>query len=405
MDFKQETWPLFSFQQYENQINPNPSYQRPAVWNLEQKQLLIDSILRGIDLPKIYLRKLEIGANYKYEIIDGQQRMRTIWDYLNHESFSLHDDIEDVIVDGISYDISGLKYSALPTELCTERIHKSNLTVVIISSATESEIADLFQRLNNGTPLTPAEVRHSMPGKFSEYVKGSVGHDFFKKLSFSNKRFAHEQVCAQLLALELEGGPIDVRDSTLTKLYESYDKSLPQSKLKSFELSLNSLNEIFVEKSRLLNRSQTINIYLLISYLQHQKTLTKSEKKDLFNWYTSSEPKRLKNPEYEIHVKSNVNSRNSILHRLQFLILDYYKSDSRGFNVSLDQVRIFSEGDKATIYAKFQGTCQLCGKKVGERSWHADHMIPWIKGGKTISENGQVLCPRCNRSKRDKILS
>jgi uncharacterized protein with ParB-like and HNH nuclease domain len=55
METKKEHWPLLSFKEYEKDINPNPTYQRSAVWKPNQKRLLIDSILRKIDIPKLYL--------------------------------------------------------------------------------------------------------------------------------------------------------------------------------------------------------------------------------------------------------------------------------------------------------------------------------------------------------------
>ena len=81
METKIEHWPLLTFKEYEDDINPNPAYQRSAVWKPEQKQLLIDSILRKIDIPKLYLREMN-SKRFTYEIIDGQQRMRTLWEFL-----------------------------------------------------------------------------------------------------------------------------------------------------------------------------------------------------------------------------------------------------------------------------------------------------------------------------------
>jgi diadenosine tetraphosphate (Ap4A) HIT family hydrolase len=48
------------------------------------------------------------------------------------------------------------------------------------------------------------------------------------------------------------------------------------------------------------------------------------------------------------------------------------------------------------------GRCALCGATIRERPLDVDHIIPRSKGGKTCYENLQVLCSKCNRSKRDK---
>ena len=71
-------------------IDNQPSYQRQSeLWNLEKKQLLIDSILNGYDIPKIYLHKFNKpkkirGIEMQYAIIDGRQRLETIWGFLNY---------------------------------------------------------------------------------------------------------------------------------------------------------------------------------------------------------------------------------------------------------------------------------------------------------------------------------
>ena len=75
-------WSIYSVRQRESKINPHPQYQRAAVWKLTKKQKLIDSILRGYDIPKIYLRKSPDDA-YEHEIVDGQQRLRAIWEFAN----------------------------------------------------------------------------------------------------------------------------------------------------------------------------------------------------------------------------------------------------------------------------------------------------------------------------------
>ena len=58
----------------------NPKYQRGPVWSVAQKRMLVDTILRNMDVPKIYFRKVSYDG-YRYEVVDGQQRLRTIVDF------------------------------------------------------------------------------------------------------------------------------------------------------------------------------------------------------------------------------------------------------------------------------------------------------------------------------------
>jgi uncharacterized protein with ParB-like and HNH nuclease domain len=56
MEMSKKAWPVSYLNGIRTTINTNPDYQRPAVWSSAQKQLLVDSILRGYDVPKFYLR-------------------------------------------------------------------------------------------------------------------------------------------------------------------------------------------------------------------------------------------------------------------------------------------------------------------------------------------------------------
>jgi uncharacterized protein with ParB-like and HNH nuclease domain len=67
----------------------DPEYQRQSdIWNLEKRQLLIDSIINGYDIPKLYFHKYPRpkkirGNHYTYAIIDGKQRLESIWKFID----------------------------------------------------------------------------------------------------------------------------------------------------------------------------------------------------------------------------------------------------------------------------------------------------------------------------------
>lgn len=375
METKTDHCPLLSFKEYEKDINPAPTYQRTSVWKLEQKQMLIDSILRKIDIPEIYLRELKNG-DYQYEIIDGQQRMRAIWDFLNNK-FALSEEAEEILIKGKLYEVSEKLYNELNSDINIERIHRYNLDVVIIYDATEDEIADLFYRLNNGTPLSPAEVRNSMPGKMKLQIKVlSMTHNFFEKVSFTNRRFAYDQVCAQMMMLELNNGLADTRDRTLSKMYSDYKNSVPEKSVNNLINTLDTLDKLFPEKSRLLNRSQTINLYLVISYLLKTTKLTNNFYGSFLDWYLQTEPARGKDNEYKLYMTSSSNSRGAIEGRFRILMVDIYKNFPDLGIIVLDPNRLFDETQKTEIFANYKGVCKSCSKKVTEHTWHADHIVP-----------------------------
>ena len=62
-------------------------------------------------------------------------------------------------------------------------------------------------------------------------------------------------------------------------------------------------------------------------------------------------------------------------------------------------IRAFTDGMKQRIYEKQNGKCVICGKSFDISDMEADHIRPWVEGGKTVEENCQMLCRKCNREK------
>lgn len=405
MRFNKNPWPLSTFKAYERQINPKPLYQRDYVWKDEQKRLLMDSIIRRIDLPKIYLREVDgKQAEFRYEIIDGKQRMSAIWDFLS-DQFLLPADSEPVTLDlGDVHEIAGKKYSELHADIQIERIHNYSIDAVIISQAGEEDIADLFYRLNHGSPLSNAEIRNSLTGAMSKEVSILSEHKFFSKVSFSNRRYSFQQIVAQLLYIEIHKGPVELKDKYLNKMYIENKVSVNKSWISDAKKILDQLNKIFPAKSKLLKKVQVINLYTLLSYLIHNKRVKQDSFGSIYDWYMRTEPRRLRNREYIDAIQSSVNAKDKILQRFQILLLDY-NEEFKDSSIALDPKRIFDDNTKIQIYSKGGGVCQNpnCGKKISEDSWHADHILPWIKGGKTDLSNGQALCIKCNLSKKDAL--
>jgi hypothetical protein len=65
-------------------------------------------------------------------------------------------------------------------------------------------------------------------------------------------------------------------------------------------------------------------------------------------------------------------------------------------------IRAFTDKQKREAYEKQKGNCRHCKKHFEINEMEADHIKPWSKGGKTISENCQMLCIDCNRTKSGK---
>ena len=395
-------WPLYSVRMREPKIDPRPPYQRGPVWSKSKKELLMDSILRRYDIPKIYLRAVD-NPPYKYEVIDGQQRLRAIWQFCQG-GFPLSSECDPVR----GHEVAGKQFSELPNDLVDE-FQSYELSFVILEDATEEEVEEMFTRLNNGETLTAAEKRNAMSGNMKDFVKELTFHPFFGKVAFKNSRYAFDQVCAQMTCLELAGAPTDTKAKDLKKMYEDYvrfQKNGPVAR--KIKRVLNFLDTAFIEKTPELRRQNVVSLFLLVSELMEKYAIGGKEA-TLRDWFIQFEKERREEQEkpederepdwirYQETVIQAVDSKASIEFRHKMLMtsfLLYYPELE-----PLDAQRAFTDEQRVTMFRKYNGICQRCGKEIKWDEFNADHIVPFSKGGKTTIANGQLLCASCNITK------
>lgn len=220
-------------------IDERPPYQREsAIWSLDKQQLFIDSLLNGYDVPKIYLHDLRGRRPTKvYAIVDGKQRLTTIWDFLA-DRFPLASDFRvekrnmpDLPADAVA-PRAGQRFSEFDRHW-REVLRQTFLSVVLIRNATEEDIEDLFSRLNNGEPLNAAEKRNAMGGAMAKLVRTIARRPFFTgRLHFTNARHHHYELATRLLLVESVPASIaeelpDIRSAALDAFVRSNRRLAP----------------------------------------------------------------------------------------------------------------------------------------------------------------------------------
>lgn len=411
MKMSKKPLPISTICSWEKRIDPTPDYQRPPAWTKKQKQLLIDSILREYDIPKMYWRSVNRADGIRYEVIDGQQRLRTIWEFKNG-GFGLAKDADPVN----KILVAGKKYDELDLDVSTI-FDAYPVDVVIVDDAVQNEeddeVRDMFLRLQNGTTLKAQEKRNAMPGQMRDFVKEISQHPFFANCKFTNSRYTFDHVAAQVTCLELAGGPAGVRDSDLTRMYEQhkkFDSKSPQAK--KIRRVLDYLLKAFPDKTPELERYNVITLYCLVSTLI-EKYVHYDTEKLVSEWFVSFEERRRKQDdlpeeerdpkliEYRRLTSYSTDSEESIRGRLEHLEKDFFLDYPD--IPTIDAIRTFTYEQRLAIFRRDSSKCQLrikCnGEKLGWGDWHADHILPFSKGGKTTVSNGQVSCISCNTAK------
>lgn len=393
MELNTEIWPLIGLIHNKKNINPTPEYQRYSVWNKKQQQLLMDSIYQGMDIPKLYLRKTKDGSEFKYEAVDGQQRMRAIWEFYENKY---------VLNNESTPDLNGKCYNDLEMEE-RQKFDMFNFSVVIIREASDPEIREMFCRLQNGKPLNAAEKRNAMVSNMRDYCFKIAEHPFFNSVRFSNSRMQHQQVAAQTVMLELQGNATNVRSSRLNKMYEEHanfnENGVVAKKVKKV---YSFLHESFPEKTPELKRGVTVSAYLLLSELMDQFNMS-GKQKDFRQFIIDFDYRRRTLKEdnefvtYDKHIARSSDSEEAISYRHKMLLREFHAFVPD--LIPLDSQRGFDESQRIAIYRRDGGNCKYCGAEVPWNDFHADHVVPHSQAGPTTVENGWLSCSKCNLEK------
>ena len=211
------------------ELELSPRYQRNNVWNEKAKAYLIDTIVRGLPIPPIFLRQT-VDVNTKTtnrEIIDGQQRVRAILEYVVAEGFAIKKSHNKTL--------GGKRYSDLDPDN-QEAILEYEILAEVVTEKDESVIYDMFARLNsNNIVLNKQEIRNSKYwGEFKVlvYRLSSKYRDFFlsTQLLTDNdcSRMRDSELINSLLIL-VRDGIVEETPTSIENIYKKYDRDFPNS--------------------------------------------------------------------------------------------------------------------------------------------------------------------------------
>lgn len=125
----------------QGQLELNPAYQRRPVWSDKAKSYLIDTILRGKPIPKIFIRqKINVTTKTSLrDVVDGQQRLRSILSYVK-DGFA--------VTKQHHAEYGGLLFSQLSEDVQAQFL-SYEIAVDLLINLPDSEVLDIFSRLNS----------------------------------------------------------------------------------------------------------------------------------------------------------------------------------------------------------------------------------------------------------------
>jgi hypothetical protein len=226
------------------QLILNPEFQRGAVWTPAARTYLIDTILRELPIPKIYIRtKVDIETQSSIrEVVDGQQRLRAIIDFAK-DKFALSKRADE---------FQGHKYSSLEDEL-QEKFLSYPLSVGQLLNATDDDVLEVFARLNSySVSLNAPEKRHAkFQGDFKWSVRAASRKwvmlwDDFRVVTVRQRvRMLDDSLMAEMFGVLLHG-ITDGGQDKIGRLYKEKEHAFPEQN--AIEENLNKVLDFIVNK-------------------------------------------------------------------------------------------------------------------------------------------------------------
>lgn len=336
---------------YGGALNIRPKYQREFVYSGKQRDEVIRTIRNNFPLNVMYWMKNDDGS---FEVLDGQQRTISIGQYLTGD-FSIDNRFFHNLTKGEQDQI--LDYELM----------------IYHCEGTDKERLDWFRIINiAGEKLTDQELLNAVyTGPW---------------LSDAKLKFSKTNCAAYLLSNDggslLNGTPI--RQDYLETALEWINDGEVADYMSRHQHDENA-NELW-------HYFQDVIRWVRATFTTYRKEMKGLPWGALFNQFGKEKlsPKALEAEIQRLMADEDVQKKAGIY---QYVLTRQEKYLN---------IRAFSPQVKREAYERQGGVCPACGERFDISEMEADHITPWVEGGRTTAENCQMLCRDDNRRKGDR---
>ena len=333
---------------YNGKLDIRPPYQREFIYKDNQREAVIDTVRKDFPLNVMYWA---VRIDGTYEVIDGQQRTISISQFINGD---------------FAYN---KRYFHNLTSDEQEQILNYKL-MVYLCKGTDSEKLDWFKTINiAGEQLTQQELRNAV-------YSGSWVTDA--------KRYFSKNGCAVYnLGKDYLTG-VAIRQDYLETTIKWISNNDIESYMAKHQNDENA-NELYQYIQKVLS-------WVKITFTKYRKEMKGVEWGELYNEYkdTSYDTDKLEKQITKLMIDEDVTKKSGIYY---FVLTGKEKYLN---------IRAFTDNQKREAYEKQKGICPVCKIEFDISEMEADHITPWHEGGKTSSDNCQMLCKNDNRRKSGK---
>lgn len=220
-----------------NNLILSPSFQRRAVWPLGAKSFLIDTIIRGLPIPIIFLRDQKTDLESfepKREVVDGQQRIRTLLAFVAPQLLKDYKEDRDKFTMKASHnkELAGKTFKELPPDVAQNILDYQFSVHILPSNVDDREVLQIFARMNaTGVKLNQQELRNAAyfgELKTSMYsISAEQLHRWRDWRLFSESqisRMAEVEITSEFIR-HMVSGLSGKTQAALDKLYSAYEET------------------------------------------------------------------------------------------------------------------------------------------------------------------------------------
>lgn len=346
---------------YDGKLNVRPKYQREFVYDVKQRDAVLETIRKGFPLNVMYWAVNEDGT---YEVLDGQQRTISFCQYVAGD-FSIS-------IDGHPMAMHNL------TQPQRDQILDYELMVYLCEGNDQDKL-DWFKTINiAGAELKPQELRNAVyTGPWLTHAKSIFSKTNGAAYGLSSKYVPGTPIRQELLETALKWKS----DGEIEKYMSDHQH----------DQNANELWTYF----------QNVIWWVQQTFTTYRKEMKSVEWGPLYDRYKDQpfDTIQLERRTAELMQDPDVTKRSGIYAYL-------LTGEARHLSI-----RKFDDRDKRAAYERQNKMCangkhcRTPGNGTGLQVFaieemEGDHITPWSKGGKTIAENCQMLCVACNRDKR-----
>jgi ElaB/YqjD/DUF883 family membrane-anchored ribosome-binding protein len=291
----EESVAWFRDRYFEGTLRIRPPYQRKPIWSAKQKCYLVESILLGLPVPEIYVQlSTSAEGSSEYAIVDGQQRIRSILQFVGSETDPTEAEQNKFPLDKLKADSSWRnKTFAELSDKEKRTFYGYKFAVRYLNTDNDDEVRDMFERLNKYlTPLKPQELRNATyTGPFIKLAEKLADDEYWAENRIVTppaiRRMIDVEFMSELLIGVMhgpQGGSPRIIDEYY-KQYEDYEDQFPdqQRTERLFRLALETVRTILpeIKGTRWGNKTDFYTLFVALSFLLRSGDLPKSKVKDV----------------------------------------------------------------------------------------------------------------------------